>query len=204
MMCVSGRETLYDYLASRSIPVNKCGKLIVCTDSQDLFRLKSIQNNAEKNSVTGLKILSGETVRQHFEPLVHCQHALWVPMTGVFNSHMFGESLQADCDSQGVSTIYNCDVVGAQMISFDIGSQSNVSFQPQSSLDTSIDRTHLVTDTGSRSESVAPSTVSDGWKVATTQGDIHCDHFINSTGLFAPFLAKSIDSYNPVSVNVTI
>lgn len=39
---------------------------------------------------------------------------------------------------------------------------------------------------------------SGGWKLETTHGPIACDYFINSAGLYAPFLAYHINEYPKV------
>jgi L-2-hydroxyglutarate oxidase LhgO len=76
--CVRGRRMLYDYCASHGIPHNKCGKLLVATNDQEIEKVEQIRRQGETNGVEGLEMIGGNTARA-LEPEVWCIAALMSP-----------------------------------------------------------------------------------------------------------------------------
>ncbi len=60
-LCVRGRELLYSYCAYRGIAHNRCGKLIVATESHQVDTLAGLHSK-------GLAIASNHTVRASLLP----------------------------------------------------------------------------------------------------------------------------------------
>ncbi len=98
--CVRGRELLYDYLRSRAILYDRCGKLIVAADSQGERRLATIAARARQCGVHDLRMLSPQEVGA-LEPAVAPGPALFSPSTGIFDSHQYMLSLQGDLEAAG-------------------------------------------------------------------------------------------------------
>ena len=113
------------YLKSRSIPYNRCGKLIVATTIEELIELEILEQKAISNGVINLKRLSKEDVK-YLEPKVFCLGALFSPSTSIFDSHSFMSSILNDAECNGLITVYNCEVLNV----------SYQSFQPQFTINT--------------------------------------------------------------------
>jgi L-2-hydroxyglutarate oxidase LhgO len=112
---------LYDYLKDRHIPHNKCGKLIVATgDKEQKSRLIHLKNQAIKNGVDDLKVLSKEDV-QVLEPEVRCEGALWSASTGVLDSHSFLVALLADAELNSATLSLSASIDGGQTSSNESG-----------------------------------------------------------------------------------
>lgn len=109
-LCVESVRRLDKYLTSRSIPYNKCGKLIVATNSKELIELEILHQKAISNGVLNLKKLSQTDVK-YLEPEVFCVGALWSPSTSIFDSHNYMLNLLSDAESNGLITVYNCEVL---------------------------------------------------------------------------------------------
>ncbi len=76
--CIEGRKELLQFCDEHGIPYEKKYKLIVATRAEEGVRLREILERGRQNGVPGLKILSGEEVKE-LEPHVKALEALWVP-----------------------------------------------------------------------------------------------------------------------------
>lgn len=101
-LCVSGRASLYQFCEEHGVPFRRCGKLIVATNSEELNSLQLIRENANRNGVTDLCLL---TDRQaiNIEPQLKCVAALSSNSTGIIDSHAYMLALRADAERHGVA-----------------------------------------------------------------------------------------------------
>ena len=109
-LCVEGNKLLYDFCDKYSIDYLNCGKLIVGHNEEDLRKLKDLKENGRKNGVLGIELLNSESAKNK-EPQVKCNNALWVPSTGIVDSHGLMQSLEYICKNKGVVIQYNSEVV---------------------------------------------------------------------------------------------
>jgi L-2-hydroxyglutarate oxidase LhgO len=98
-LCVEGRRMLYAYARERNIAHNKCGKMIVACDEDDLSKLQNIQSKAAGNGVDDLSILSADAVHD-LEPSLSCLGALMSPSTGIVDVHNLIEELTVDIEDR--------------------------------------------------------------------------------------------------------
>lgn len=80
--CVEGREAMYRFCREHGIPHERCGKVVVATQEEELPQLEELERRGRANGLTGLKRLSAEEVRQH-EPHASARAGLLVPETGI-------------------------------------------------------------------------------------------------------------------------
>eukprot|EP00041_Stephanoeca_diplocostata_P004960 m.53846 g.53846 ORF g.53846 m.53846 type:complete len:398 (-) comp15470_c0_seq1:305-1498(-) len=113
-MCVSGKEKIYRYAEERCIPHQKCGKLIVATNSTQHQQLYTIQRKAQSNGVHDLKLIDPVQVTE-LEPEVHCTSALLSPSTGVIDSHALMIALQGDLEDHGGVVAFSSPVHSAKL-----------------------------------------------------------------------------------------
>jgi L-2-hydroxyglutarate oxidase LhgO len=158
LLCVEGRQLLYDYIGEKDIRYSKCQKLIVATREEDVAKLDQIQQNALNNGMTADQVVkvSGSEARA-MEPNVVCKRALLSTETGIIDVHHLVENLEYDCLQAGVDVVNNCSVTSISHIQ---KSKEKPSFQ-----------------------------------VHTSHGSIDCDILINSAGLYAPFIANSLENF---------
>lgn len=100
LLCVRGKELLYQYCAQRGIAHRRCGKLLVATSDAQIGQLDAIAHKAATNGVTDLVRL---TARQAIamEPNLQCLAALHSPSTGIVDSHGLMLSLLGDIENAG-------------------------------------------------------------------------------------------------------
>jgi (S)-2-hydroxyglutarate dehydrogenase len=81
-LCVAGSRELYAYCESRGIPSERCGKVIVATEEQELGRLQDLHRRGLANGVEGLELIGPERLRE-LEPHSAGIAALWSPNAGI-------------------------------------------------------------------------------------------------------------------------
>ena len=111
-LCVQGRDLLYDYAQARGVSYQRCGKLIVATNADQLAALDGILQKARANGVQDLVMLSAEQAKA-MEPALSCVGALHSPSTGIVDSHGLMLSLQGDFENAGGIVALNSPVAGA-------------------------------------------------------------------------------------------
>jgi len=89
-LCVAGARELYAYCERHGIPTERCGKVIVATDSSELGRLQDLHERGRANGVEGLEMIGPERIRE-IEP--HCSgiRALWSSCTGIVDYTLVAE-----------------------------------------------------------------------------------------------------------------
>ena len=98
--CVAGRDMLYAYAAERGIWHQRCGKLVVATNPDEIDVLHKLKDNAEKNGVTDLQHLT-RAEAQSMEPELSCVAALLSPSSGLIDVHALLEAFAYDATSHG-------------------------------------------------------------------------------------------------------
>jgi L-2-hydroxyglutarate oxidase LhgO len=108
LLCVRGRELLFERCAVRGIPARTVGKLIVAAAGEE-GRLRELLANGEANGVGGLELLDGpDAVR--LEPAVRAAAALNSPRTGILDSHALMKSLHDEAVTGGVIFSFGSEV----------------------------------------------------------------------------------------------
>ena len=108
-LCVQGKELLYAYLADKSLPYARCGKLIVASSAEQSGRLGAISEQACVNGVTDLQLLSTSQVVR-LAPELKASAALYSPSTGIADSHAYMQSLLNDAEMLGATFLPGTEV----------------------------------------------------------------------------------------------
>ena len=108
-LCVQGKRQLYDYCERRQVNFDCIGKLIVAATPEQLTRLEQIREQAGKNGVRDLELLSADDVKA-MEPNVVCAGGLYSPSTGIIDSHELMVALEGDLESAGGAVVLDSEV----------------------------------------------------------------------------------------------
>jgi L-2-hydroxyglutarate oxidase len=81
-LCVEGARDLYRFCAEEGIAHQRCGKLVVATDPDELPRLDELERRGQANGLVGVRRLRAEEIRE-VEPHAAGIAALHVPETGI-------------------------------------------------------------------------------------------------------------------------
>lgn len=80
--CAIGREMMYEFCQTYSLPFERCGKIVVATSKEELQALDMIEQRGRENGLDGLKRLSAAEIKE-YEPYACGIAGLFVPQTGI-------------------------------------------------------------------------------------------------------------------------
>lgn len=81
-LCAEGSRALFRFCEEEGIAHERCGKLVVVTQPDELPRLDELERRGRANGLAGVRRLSGEEIRE-VEPHAAGIAALHVPQTGI-------------------------------------------------------------------------------------------------------------------------
>jgi L-2-hydroxyglutarate oxidase LhgO len=111
-LCVAGRRALYPFLEAHNVAYDRCGKLVVATNLEEVPRLDAILRQAETNDVEGMQRLT-KAEALAMEPELACEGALLSPESGVFDSHGYMLALQGEIEACSGAVVLNTPFEGA-------------------------------------------------------------------------------------------
>ncbi len=103
-LCVDGRRMLYAFLEARGVGFERCGKLVVATEPDEIARLDAIAAQAARNGVEGVSRLTGAQARA-LEPQLNAVEALLSSESGIFDSHGYMLALQGEIENAGGAVV---------------------------------------------------------------------------------------------------
>lgn len=111
-LCVQGRRALYAFLEAHKVAYDRCGKLVVATNAEEVGRLDGILAQAQTNDVEGMARLT-KAQALALEPQLNCEAALISPESGVFDSHGYMLALQGEIEAAGGAVVTSTPFEGA-------------------------------------------------------------------------------------------
>jgi L-2-hydroxyglutarate oxidase LhgO len=111
--CREGNSLLYELSEKRDIPHRKIGKLIVAVTEKEEETLLRLREQAEKNGVTDLSLLSEKEAKKK-EPEIRVRAALFSPSTGIIDSHSLLRSFYIGAGDHGAVTSFRSKVTAAR------------------------------------------------------------------------------------------
>lgn len=109
-LCVEGARLMYDYCDHHGIPYERCGKLIVAIDPDELPRLDDLEARGIANAVPGLRRIGGGEITD-IEPNAVGLQALHAPNTGVVDYVAVSRALVSELAAIGVDVRFNTEVM---------------------------------------------------------------------------------------------
>ena len=100
---------IYDFCLRYNVKGKRCGKLIVANNDFELRDLDQIHNQAIRNGLEDVRMLSQDEAKE-IEPYVKCSKALWIPSSGIMDTHGIMAKLENICIQNDVSFAYKCSV----------------------------------------------------------------------------------------------
>ena len=122
--CVEGAVAMVEFCREHGVPYEICGKVIVATTEEELPRLRDLLERGHANGVPGLRMLSGEELRE-VEPHATGLAALHVPGTGVTDYAKVCEKYAELIARQGGEVRTSTKVIGIRASSGETMIESN-------------------------------------------------------------------------------
>lgn len=112
-LCVAGRRALYAFLEPRGIGFDRCGKLIVAVNDEEVAVLEALAEQGRINGVEGLAPMTGAQAKA-LEPELTAVAALASTESGVFDSHAYMLALQGAIEDAGGAVALGAPFEGAE------------------------------------------------------------------------------------------
>jgi L-2-hydroxyglutarate oxidase LhgO len=112
-LCVAGRRALYPFLEAHNVAFDRCGKLVVATNPDEVAHVEAIFEQAKVNDVEGIERLTRDQALA-LEPELHCEMALISPQSGVFDSHGYMLALEGEIQAAGGAVVVSTPFEGAK------------------------------------------------------------------------------------------
>lgn len=107
-LCLEGNQLLYDFCQEHQIPHKRLGKLIVASSPNDFSELENLYRNGQTNGIEIENLDAGQVARM--EPGINVLGALYIPSTGIIDTHRFMQVLHYLGSSQGVYYLFDSEV----------------------------------------------------------------------------------------------
>jgi (S)-2-hydroxyglutarate dehydrogenase len=99
-LCVEGSRLMIQFCEENGVPYDRCGKLIVATNENELPRLQNLCERGVANGIQGLEMLSPERTRE-IEPHAKAVQALFSPNTAITDYQKVANAMAANILNKG-------------------------------------------------------------------------------------------------------
>ena len=114
LLCVEGKDLLYNYCKKYNIPYKNCGKLIVATTEEEINVIEGIRQTAMQNGVD-LEVMEMDRIAE-MEPAIFALKALFSPTTGIIDSHALMKRFEINTINNGGHIVYGSEVTAIRRI----------------------------------------------------------------------------------------
>jgi len=113
LLCVEGVDALLRFCQENGVPYDICGKVIVAVTEDEIPRLEELFRRGQANGLQGLRMLSGEEIRET-EPHATGIRGIRVPGTGIVDYARVSEKYAEIIIAQGGLIHLSHEVVGVE------------------------------------------------------------------------------------------
>lgn len=108
--CRRGSAATFDFCSEHSIPVERCGKLLVATDELEYERMAALEQRCQQNKIETIRLSESE-LRER-EPSIRGTGALLVPATGITSYTAVTRKMAESFSTQGGTVLTGTQVTG--------------------------------------------------------------------------------------------
>lgn len=114
--CIRGNKLLYEICEKNAVPYKKTGKLIIAKDASEFGALEELFEQGKTRGLDELKMLDKADIKK-LEPNIKATRAIWLPMTGIVDSHSLMRHFLLKTKSLGGDIVYNSKVSAIKKVS---------------------------------------------------------------------------------------
>jgi (S)-2-hydroxyglutarate dehydrogenase len=108
-LAVTGIRRMIAFCEEHGVPYAQCGKTVIATEPEELPRLDALFERGEANGLEGLKLLSGEEIRE-YEPHAAGLKGIRVPQEGITDYKAVTRAMAAEIQTRGGEIHYSSEV----------------------------------------------------------------------------------------------
>lgn len=125
--CTTGRELLYAFCEENNIPHERCGKIVVAVNTEDIKLLEDLYERGMANGLIGIKKLSADELKE-FEPHVNGIAGLFVPQTGIVDYRKVTESFAKIFTDNGGNIKLKCKLKAVKKNNNELVVKTNIGY----------------------------------------------------------------------------
>ena len=114
--CTLGYASLLEFCNRHEIPYERCGKIIMATEQNEIPLLEKLYSRGLENGLTGLKMLKSEELAE-YEPHVKGIRGIHVPQTGIVDYKLVSAQLADKIQHKGGKLLYRQKAVSIKRLS---------------------------------------------------------------------------------------
>jgi L-2-hydroxyglutarate oxidase LhgO len=99
-LCARGRTMLERFCDEHGVPRDRCGKVVVATNADEIPRLEELERRGRANGLAGIRRIGPEELRER-EPHAAGVAALFVPETGIVDFREVARAYAAELGRRG-------------------------------------------------------------------------------------------------------
>lgn len=111
-LCTEGREQLYRFCGDHGVPVERCGKLVLATEPDEVPRLHRLFEMGTANGLQGIRTLDAAEIME-VEPHARGVAGLHIPDTGIVDYRRMSAALAGAIEARGGEVRRGVRAVGA-------------------------------------------------------------------------------------------
>lgn len=113
-LCVTANKNLYNECNKTGVWNRRCGKLIVAVEPDEIEPMKKLYQRGIDNGVEGLKLIDASEVKK-YEPSIRSVGAIYLPTTGIIDSHELMKSYLAEIKSYSGDVAFGVEFLKGEM-----------------------------------------------------------------------------------------
>ncbi len=112
-LCVEGNRLLYEWAERYGVRYQRCGKLIIAIDDEEVPRLRELYNAAQRNGVSELRLIEARGELAALEPSVTAVAAIFSGTSGVVDQMELMRSFTRVAEANGAMVAYKHELLSA-------------------------------------------------------------------------------------------
>jgi (S)-2-hydroxyglutarate dehydrogenase len=112
-LAVSGIRQMVEFCEQHNVPFERCGKIVVATESEEIPRLHDLLERGTANGLKGLQLLKGEQIRE-VEPYAAGLEAIRVPEEGIVDYLEVCRTMASEITAKGGEVRFSSEVTNLQ------------------------------------------------------------------------------------------
>lgn len=110
-LAVTGIRRMVEFCERHGIPHERCGKIVIATEQEEIPRLRALLERGAANGLEGLKLLKGDEIRE-IEPHAAGIEAIRVPQEGIVDYRAVCEAMLGEIRVRGGEAKFSSEVTG--------------------------------------------------------------------------------------------
>ena len=107
-LCVAGNRSMEEECERLGVWHRRCGKFVVAVVPEETTELERLLVRGETNGVEGLRMVEPSEMKR-MEPSLVCIAALYVPSTGIVDSHALMKAYLLEAESSGATVVFGTE-----------------------------------------------------------------------------------------------